>query len=137
MQPDSEPAPYQSPAAAINSFPNGPVEPVTVPAGNGLNWVSDGWLLFKKAPWMVIAMWILLMVIVAAANMIPFLGQLITPALMAGFMLALAQLEQEGELRLETLFDGFKNHAGPLLVLGVFFFWRSSCWLQSAACSPL
>ena len=121
MQTDSDPTPYSAPTASINEIHTGPVQAVTVPAGNGVNWVTDGWILFKQAPWMMIAMWVVLMVIVTAANMVPLLGQLITPALMAGFMLALAQLEREGELRLEMLFEGFKSHAGPLLVLGAIF----------------
>ncbi|MEE2731063.1 MAG: BPSS1780 family membrane protein [Pseudomonadota bacterium] len=121
MQPDPNPTPYGAPEASLQGVPSGPVQAVTVPAGNGVNWVTDAWALFKKAPGMMIVLWIILMVIVTAANMVPLLGQLITPALMAGFMLALAQLEQAGELRLETLFEGFKSHAAPLLLLGAIF----------------
>lgn len=120
MQPDSDPTPYDAPNSTLER-PTGPVQAITVPAGHGVNWVTDGWHLFKKSPGMMIAMWLVLMIIVTAANMVPLLGQLITPALMAGFMIGLAQLENEGELRFEALFDGFKQHGGPLLVLGGIF----------------
>lgn len=98
-----------------------PVSIVSVPAGNGLHWIAEAWTLFKKAPWMMIALWLVLMIIVTAANLIPLVGQILTPALMAGFMLGLAQLEKEGTLRIEALFEGFKTQAGPLLVMGVLF----------------
>ncbi|HAG96098.1 MAG: hypothetical protein CMK83_22575 [Pseudomonadales bacterium] len=121
MPPETNSNPYDVPDSLVGETTTGPVAAVSLPAGNGLNWISDAWSLFKQAPWMMIGLWLVLMIVLTAANMIPFVGQILTPALMAGFMLGLAQLENKGVLRIETLFQGFKTHAGPLLVLGVIF----------------
>lgn len=121
MQTIPPPNPYDGPESSINQPPQGPVASVSVTAGNSVTWVSDAWALFRSSPGMMIALWLILLIIITAANMIPLVGPLITPALMAGFMIGVAQLDQGRELKLEVLFDGFKHHAGPLLVLGLTF----------------
>lgn len=120
MQNDPHSSPYDEPTAAVN-LPQGPVKPVSVTASSGLNWVSDAWALFKSSPWMLIALWLVLLVAVTAANIIPLVGQLLTPVLMAGFIMGVAQLDRGEKLSIESIFAGFKNHAAPLLVLGGIF----------------
>lgn len=118
--PSRPPAPaYEMPATSVNS--SATVEAVSVLPGNGLNWFTDAWTLFKASPWILIAMWLLLMIITTAANLVPMLGPLLTPALLAGFALAVAKLDHGEKIEILSLFDAFKSHTGPLLMLGGIF----------------
>lgn len=93
--------------------------------GRGLGWISEGFAVFMQAP----GMWMLLSVVFFFLNIfisaVPLLGGLALSVLMpvfgAGMMLACRVLEQGGELDVSMLFAGFKQHTGPLVVVGLLY----------------
>lgn len=96
-----------------------------VPAGNGWNWIVQGWEMFKLSPGMWIALILIYMVIAFAAGMIPFIGGLITnlfmPVVMGGIMLGCKALDEGGELQINHLFAGFSDHFGQLVLVGALY----------------
>lgn len=99
-------------------------EPRTVPAGNGMQWISDGWVLFKGNIGLWVLMFVTMAAIFIAASMIPFLGFLASalfPILMGGWMLACQRQHCEGEFRFEDLFAGFREHFKPLVIAGLVY----------------
>jgi len=97
----------------------------TVPAGNGWQWIADGFALFKMNPGIWILNLIILMVIFVALALIPFIGTLATyilfPILTGGLMLGCHALEHSEPLEVGHLFAGFREKAGPLAVFGVLY----------------
>ncbi|MFU8833454.1 MAG: BPSS1780 family membrane protein [Wenzhouxiangella sp.] len=99
-------------------------EPRTVPAGNGLDWISDGWALYKRN----IGLWILMLItsgaIFIVVSLIPLLGMLggwLIPMFMGGWMIASHRAHTEGEVRFEDLFAGFSQHFSPLAIAGLIY----------------
>ncbi len=98
--------------------------PRSAPAGNGMQWISDGWVLFKGNIGLWILMFVTLGAIFIAASLIPFLGFLASglfPILMGGWMLACHRQHTEGEFRFEDLFAGFREHFKPLAIAGLVY----------------
>jgi len=96
-----------------------------VPAGNGWQWIADGFALFKMNPGIWILNLIILMVIFVGLALIPFIGTLATyilfPILTGGLMLGCRALERNEPLEVGHLFAGFREKAGPLAVVGVLY----------------
>lgn len=95
----------------------------TVAAGRGLEWWSEAWALFTKAAVMWIALAIVLIIIGLVLAFIPIIGgiamTLMTPAFMAGWVVATRKVEAGGTLELGDLFTAFQgDKLKPLLVLG-------------------
>jgi hypothetical protein len=124
-----QPNPFQPPQADIEPVAqhhSGSLldEPRTVAAGNGMQWISDGWGLFKGNIGLWIGMFVTLAAIFIGASMIPFLGFLASalfPILMGGWMLACHRQHTEGEFRFEDLFAGFREHLQPLAIAGLVY----------------
>jgi uncharacterized membrane protein len=95
----------------------------SVPAGHALAWYREAWRLFQIAPGAWIGIWLLFMALTAGLSLIPFLGvfvsALLTPALVAGAMLAGREAQVDGHVRVGTLFGGFATHAGSLVLIGL------------------
>jgi hypothetical protein len=93
-----------------------------VGAGQGWTWIADGFGLFKKALGIWIALMVVLIVIMVAFRLVPFVGEIATvlllPAFTGGLMLGCETLQRGGSLELSHLFAGFKEHAGNLIALG-------------------
>lgn len=119
--------PYAAPKAAvadetvvINSdyIPGGQSRP----AGHGWSWISASWDLFKRQPGMWIGMWLLFVIIMIGAGILPFLGTLLTalfwPVFVAGFAVGSRALDEGGELEIAHLFAGFRERLGPLVGVG-------------------
>ncbi len=125
----SESNPYQPPSASM-----APVVPASaretflptgraVDAGRGWEWIAQGYALFKKAP----GTWILVLIVSIACSallhFVPIIGtlasMLLTQVLMAGLMLGCRSLDRGGEFEVSTVFAGFKQNTGDLVVLGV------------------
>jgi uncharacterized membrane protein len=95
----------------------------SVPAGNGVAWISSGWQLFIKAP----GIWILCMLILLGLSVVlvfvPLIGSLasnlLMPVMMGGIMLGCRSLDEGGTLQVDHLFAGFKEKAGPLVIVGL------------------
>lgn len=98
------------------------MQPKSVDAGRGVNWWTDGWALFMKNPGMWIVLGLIFIVITVVLNFVPLLGglavALLTPAFVAGWMMAARKVEQGGSLEPGDLFLAFKDQLNPLLVLG-------------------
>ncbi len=122
--------PFEPPRADIEpvgvAFATGEVleEPRTVPAGSGVEWISDGWTLYKRG----FGLWILMLItsgaIFIVASLIPVLGMLgswLIPMFLGGWMIASHRAHTEGEVRFEDLFAGFSQHFGPLAIAGLIY----------------
>jgi hypothetical protein len=98
-----------------------------VPIGNGARWISEGWELFKRSPWIWIAIFVIQIVIQIPLSLllslIPHVGRFlagaVSPLFSAGLMLGCRELAEGRTLEVGTLFAGFQRHAGRLLALGL------------------
>src|SRR6476469_8954464 len=117
--------PYAAPSAHVADVSQMIDGGQTVPAGNGWQWIADGFALFKMNPGIWILNLIILMVIFVALALIPFIGTLATyilfPILTGGLMLGCHALEHNEPLEVGHLFAGFPEKAGPLAVVGVLY----------------
>ena len=86
------------------------------------------WAIFKMKPWVFIGYFAISMLIFAVSNAF---GILLSGCLTAGWYLGARKLETTGDLRIEDMFDGFKQFKELLLVgllstvailAGTFFF---------------
>ena len=93
-----------------------------VAAGNGWQWVVDGFALFRKSPAMWMALTIALALIWVVSLVIPLLGPLLftllTPVFFAGLMTGCRAVENGEMLEIRHLFTGFKQQAAPLVTIG-------------------
>lgn len=96
----------------------------TVRAGRGLDWITEGFALFRKNPLIWIVIFILSFAILMVLSLIPLVGSIATmllqPVLLAGMLLGCAALDKGEELRIEHLFDGFRQSTNPLLLVGLY-----------------
>jgi hypothetical protein len=114
-----------SPAANDPAPPKLVLPGESLPAGAGLNWISEGWKLFTRA-WL---MWIVLLVLVFIAaivvNFIPIIGgiafQILSPVIAGGFVLGCFSIENNGDLELDHLIAGFKRNFAGLAIVGVIY----------------
>ncbi len=106
------------------SVDGGP-EPRSVSAGRGMTWLLDGFALFRQAPAMWVLAIILFIVLNVVISLVPVLGaianSLISPILLAGFMVACRTLENDGDLTFSDLLSGFRQHAGRLAGVGALY----------------
>jgi uncharacterized membrane protein len=126
------PNPYAAPKAPVadeavalpgNFNPGGQARP----AGNGFNWIAEGWRLFMKSPGLWIAIVVVLAVIMIVLNFIPFVGPIalavLTPVFGGGIMLGCRALAEGRELEFNHLFAGFqKPHLPGLATVGAIYF---------------
>jgi len=93
-----------------------------VNAGNGWNWISGGFAIFKQSPVIWIALFFIYVLIGMALSVIPHIGpvvfNLLAPVFMAGFMLGCRALEMGEELEINHLFAGFKQNTAQLITVG-------------------
>jgi uncharacterized membrane protein len=115
--------PYQAPSAKLEESPEfGEMTgPVSVPIGNGINWISNGYSNHFKGN---AGAWIGAVLVLMVISMIPFINlitQLLMPVFVGGLMLG-ARAQDEGEsFRFDSLFQGFKQNTGQLILLSVLF----------------
>ncbi len=98
------------------------MNPRTVGAGNGWQWMVDGFNIFRKAAAMWVAMTLLMTVAWLMMLMVPFLGPLVfnlfSPVLFAGILLGCRAVENGEPLKIELLFAGFKSNVAALVTVG-------------------
>jgi uncharacterized membrane protein len=119
--PKSDVADPQQPAPAVQLISNGQ----RLPIGAGVDWISEAFALFGKAP----GIWIVITVIFFMGNFVlafvPGIGglasTLLGPVLVGGLMLGCRALEQGEALEINHLFAGFKEHVGPLVLIGALY----------------
>ncbi len=92
--------------------------PRKVAASQGLQWVVEGFRLYRKNPLLLSAAFGLLFGLVMALNLIPVVGEglseLASPLMVAGFMAAFRALDQDSELELPHFLAGV---SGPVISL--------------------
>jgi hypothetical protein len=96
--------------------------PRKVTAGQGMQWVIEGFALYRKNPLLLSAAFGLLFGIVMAFGLIPIVGsalsELTSPLMVAGFMAAYRAIDSERELELPDFLAGVRGPAVPLMTIG-------------------
>jgi uncharacterized membrane protein len=98
----------------------------SVAAGRGLDWITEGWALFLRAPGPWIALSLLVFVISLICTVVPVLGNLLSPfvsaVLSAGALLAARNLQTGATLQVADLFAIFSHPAlkPVLIVAGIY-----------------
>jgi uncharacterized membrane protein len=91
-------------------------------AGQGWQWIVNGFALFRKVPLMWIALTVVLVLLWMVSFLIPVIGpllfNLLSPVLFAGLMLGCRAVESGEDLEISHLFAGFQKHAAPLVTVG-------------------
>ena len=101
-----------------------PPAPGDVVPGHALDWLAAGWRTFMRAPLVWALQALIFFVILAALGMVPFLGwaaaPVTLPVLVAGMLSGARALDRGEPLHVGQLFDGLRQHAGNLLLVGLF-----------------
>jgi len=123
--------PYASPRSFIADAPAAAIDVEFIPggrrvaAGNGWEWIAQGWALFRKDPGMWIALFVVFCVLFAAVSFVPFAGSIATvllgPVMTAGVVSLCRSAEQGDALQMSQLFDGFRRKTGPLVAVGALY----------------
>ena len=127
----SDQNPYQAPDANLMEGRQGQSVELAVtgikslPAIAGWGWIKEAFGLFKKSPWIWIAMVVIWFVINLIGQFIPIIGPLAMSLLyavfLAGFMYGCAALERGENLEVGHLFAGFKRNTGSLVGIGALY----------------
>ncbi|MEO8332861.1 MAG: BPSS1780 family membrane protein [Gallionella sp.] len=98
------------------------MEPKHLKAGQGWEWIKQGYALFMKAPLLWIVLLIICVVAAVALSNVPVVGEplvsLLMPVVLVGLMTGCRALLQGEELELAHLFSGFQQHTAQLVTLG-------------------
>lgn len=97
-----------------------------LPARAGIDWIRQGFTLFRKQPAELSMLFLLYMLLMYTLVMIPLLGQLLPlllmPVFTQAFMQACADIEAGQKVRPALLLTGFRSPAlGTLLQLGALY----------------
>ncbi len=96
-----------------------------VDAGACFDWLRQGWAMFLANPGIWIGASVLLLVMLMAIAIVPVFGQiaahLLAPLFGAGMFRICHRLAREEAPEIADLFVGFRHHAGPLVMVGVYF----------------
>ncbi len=96
----------------------------TVEAGAPIDWIANGWDLFKKNPGLLIGMVLVIGIILIILNFIPYLGPvlggLLQVMLWGGMLYTLARLDSGEQAEFGDLFRAFSDSRlmTPMLILG-------------------
>ena len=105
-----------------NRLHDQPARMVVVPTQNGLQWLQRGWLLFRRSPFMWMAMLFSYWVLMGVVGLVPYAGSVaaivLIPVFSVSFMHMCRELEARRALELAHLFAGFRASLPALLVLG-------------------
>lgn len=98
------------------------MEPKHLKAGQGWEWIKQGYALFMKAPLLWIVLLVICVVAAVALSNVPVVGEplvnLLMPVVLVGLMAGCKALLQGEELELAHLFSGFQQHTTQLVTLG-------------------
>jgi uncharacterized membrane protein len=98
------------------------MEPQHLAAGQGWQWIKQGYALFMKAPLLWIVVVLICFIAAAGLSAVPVVGEpltsLLLPVVLAGLMAGCRALEHGEELELAHLFSGFQQHTTQLVTLG-------------------
>jgi uncharacterized membrane protein len=122
--------PYAAPSARVADAAAGGVDGElieggrSVPAGRGWAWITEGFALFRESPGTWVLVILALFVILVALGFVPMLNMLTSllyPAFAGGLLLGCRALARGDELELAHLFEGFRSHPKPLLLVGLLY----------------
>lgn len=131
--PPPEPAPpanpYAAPAANLSARPDGATEFLTEPrkvsAGQGWQWLMEGFRLFMAKPLTWVGIYFLFMLILIPTGIIPIVGSLASSVVAivcgGGIMIGAHSLAENQGLRAGHLFSGFTENRNQLLLLGLYY----------------
>ncbi|MDH4286809.1 MAG: BPSS1780 family membrane protein [Gallionella sp.] len=98
------------------------MEPQSLAAAQGWEWIKKGFALFKKAPLLWVVLLMIFMAGAVALSSIPVVGEpllsLLMPVIVIGMMTGCRALENNEELELAHLFSGFQRQTTHLITLG-------------------
>ncbi len=98
------------------------MEPRHLQAGQGWQWIKQGYALFMKAPLLWIVVLLICFIAVLGLSAVPVVGEplasLLLPVVLAGLMAGCRALEHGEELELAHLFSGFQQRTAQLVTLG-------------------
>lgn len=98
------------------------MEPQRLKAGQGWEWIKQGYGLFMKAPLIWIVLLFICVIAAVGISSVPIVGEplvsLLMPAILIGLMVGCRALSQGEDLELAHLFSGFKQHTSQLVTLG-------------------
>ena len=94
-------------------------------AGAGVDWIADGWRLFRRAKVMWVVFVVLFFLLSLAVSLLPGIGNLVgallSPVILGGVMLGARSLETGGEMELEHFLAGFRTRTASLLAVGAIY----------------
>lgn len=98
------------------------MEPQRLQAGQGWQWIKQGYALFMKAPLLWIVVLLICFIAAIGLSAVPVVGEplasLLLPVVMVGLMVGCRALEHGDELELAHLFSGFQQRTTQLVTLG-------------------
>jgi len=98
------------------------MEPQRLAAGQGWQWIKQGYALFMKAPLLWVVLLLICFIAAVGLSAVPVVGEplasLLLPAVLAGLMAGCRALEHGEELELAHLFSGFQQRTAQLVTLG-------------------
>jgi uncharacterized membrane protein len=96
-----------------------------VDAGACFEWLAQGWAMFIAHPGIWLGSSVLVLVMLMAISIVPLFGQvaahLLVPLFGAGMLQICRTIADEREPQIAELFAGFRQRAGQLVMVGVFF----------------
>ncbi len=119
--------PYAAPRAELApSTTEGEMSgPVSVPFSHGWAWLARGFWHLRQNPgiWVLaLLLWVGMSIVL---SLIPFVGSLlvslISPVIVAGFMIGADAQQQGDDFELASLFAGFSRNTGQLLLVGLLY----------------
>ena len=122
--------PYAAPTARVADAHAGAVDDAafiaegqSLSAGQGWQWITGGWSLFRAQPGLWIGIAVALMLFYFLIGLIPWVGQLattlLTPIVAGGLLLGCKALDEGDALTFGHLFEGFRiPQTGRLAMLG-------------------
>jgi uncharacterized membrane protein len=126
-----QPNPYAAPASRVDDVATTPVSirlipgGRSVPAGNGWQWLVQGWELFKRNPGGWILIFVIFFAIVMLCSWVPLIGfvatYVLTPILLGGVMAGCAALERGEQIEASHLFAGFRERTSSLVIVGLLY----------------
>ncbi|MBS1144293.1 MAG: putative transrane protein [Proteobacteria bacterium] len=96
-----------------------------VDPGACFDWLRQGWAMFMVNPGVWIGSTVLLLIMLMAISIVPLFGQiaahLLVPLFGAGMFKLCRRIHEGEEPEIADLFAGFRQRAGELVMVGVFF----------------
>ncbi|MEM9058125.1 MAG: BPSS1780 family membrane protein, partial [Pseudomonadota bacterium] len=121
--------PYAAPDANVDPPPleaseHGIQSPRSVAAGRGWEWIAGGFRYFTASPgvWIgAVVAWALIFIVLAFIPLINLIGSVITPPIVAGFMIACDAQDRGRGFAFGDAFAGFQKNTGQLLLAGALY----------------